>query len=161
MTDEPVEDYFGFNDKETEAKKDPGLYVGAPLRPNELLAHEWMCRNSSRAEFQGAREVLFIDEDGEIKPEELTRWQRLMDYPAGRYPDETAIMAFIIYQRTKLEQAYWGELRDAAARDDADEAAAAQGRIDKQARKPAAVSAIDRRLGPVAPPARKNPFDAF
>jgi hypothetical protein len=161
MSDNTPEDYFGFNTEAEEAKKSPGLVTGSALRENELRAQEWMMRNSNRPEFAGSREVLFVEEDG-LNVEEATKWQRLMDYP--RWPTEPEIMAFKIYQAAKLERAFWVECRDAAARDDADEAAAAADRIDRQersaARKTQSSTDADSRLGPVAP-TPKRPYNAF
>jgi hypothetical protein len=131
MTDEQS-DYFGLNGDKSADKKGAGLVLGPQLRPNELLAAEYQHRNSAAPEFIGSTEVVFTDEDGAIEPEDAARWRTIMGWPAGsRAPTAEEVDAFKAYQQVKLTRAFWDANRKAAAADDADEAAATQGRLDR------------------------------
>jgi hypothetical protein len=116
-------DYIaGLSDDETDSGRKPAFVAGTPLRDHELRAAEWRHRNSSRPEFLGATEVIFCEEDDSLSADEATRWQRIMKWPRPPVTDE--VCAFQAAKAAQLQAAFWSEMGEAVARDDAEQAAA-------------------------------------
>jgi hypothetical protein len=116
-------DYLGLGDDEDDSRRKPALVVGTPTRNHELLAAEWRHRNSSRPEFRGATEVIFVEEDDSLSPEEGQRWQAIMRWPIP--PTVEEVGAFQAAKAAELQAAFWAEMGAAVAKDDAEQAAAA------------------------------------